>query len=596
MTRPMNRRLLVLCATLLLLVPQAWPTQAFAVVTITPGLTDAPDATAVVFRAGGDAQHASVDVRWDAPAVADSGGSGSAELITLDGVGVGCLTPATGSVTPSGGIDPGGNGTTTWTMAWGPITEGTYAGLAPSPANIARALVFGDTATDSTHSFFNGLEQVNVSPGGRTTNLPDLVSVTFSPGVDDGNGNVVDKAVYTFSLAIDTLNSPGSIGVTPVEGGDASTIADSSGPFPGDGPLVTGAQVRIFYPAGTLALVTQAYVDAEAVTSAGAPLLNAPGQVAEAPGPPVGTVVIDASAAATNAQSATLTFPNTDSDIADVLISNNADMSAAQTFPYIAGMKTTWTLAGLANGSTQSVYVRFRNQAGDTSATFSDSIVVDLTRPTMGSLLRPRLVVGEKVGTTVPLLLSWHAATDTVTSVAGYVVEASVNGGPYTVVRRPAHTQTYVAMLPSHAYRFRVSAKDQAGNTSPALSTTSLKAVAYQESSQAVRYRGKWTKQADSRAWGGHLRWSRVRGASATLTFTGRGIAWIAKTSPYLGNAVIYVDGSRVATVNLREVTTYRWTGYARMWGSDGRHTLRVVVAGTAGHPRVDVDGFVVVR
>ena len=595
MTRPSNRRLVVLFAAMLL-VPQAWPILAFAVVTVTPGLTNAPDATAVVFRAGGDVQHASVDVRWDAPAVADSGGSGSAELITLDGVGVGCLTPGTGSVTPSGGIDPGGNATTTWTMACGPITEGTYAGLAPSPANIARALVFGDTATDSTHSFFNGLEQVNVSPGGRTTNLPDLVSVTFSPAVDDGHGNVVDKAVYTFSLVIATLNAPGSIGVTPVEGGDASTIADSSGPFPGDGPLVTGAQVRIFYPAGTLAQVTQGYVDAEAVTSADAALLNAPGQVAEAAGPPLGAVVVDAGAAATNSQSATLTFPNTDSDVADVLISNNADMSAAQTFPYIAGMGTTWALAGLANGSTQSVYVRFRDQAGDMSATFSDSIVVDLTRPTMGSLLRPRLVMGEKVGTTVPLLLSWHAASDTVTSVAGYVVQASQDGGPYTVVRRPSHTQTYVAMLPSRTYRFRVTATDQAGNTSTAVSTTGLEAVAFQESSQAVRYRGKWTTQADSRAWGGHLRYSGVRGASAKLTFTGRGIAWIAETSPYLGNAVIYVDGSRVATINLREVTTYRWTGYVRMWASDGRHTLRVVVAGSAGHRRVDIDGFVVVR
>ena len=78
MTRPSNRRLVVLFAAMLL-VTQAWPILAFAVVTVTPGLTNAPDATAVVFRAGGDVQHASVDVRWDAPAVADSGGSGSAE-------------------------------------------------------------------------------------------------------------------------------------------------------------------------------------------------------------------------------------------------------------------------------------------------------------------------------------------------------------------------------------------------------------------------------------------------------------------------------------------------------------------------------------
>lgn len=35
---------------------------------------------------------------------------------------------------------------------------------------------------------------------------------------------------------------------------------------------------------------------------------------------------------------------------------------------------------------------------------------------------------------------------------------------------------------------------------------------------------------------------------------------------------------------------------FTHAWAAAGRHTIRVVVAGTRGHPRVDVDGFIVVR
>jgi hypothetical protein len=35
---------------------------------------------------------------------------------------------------------------------------------------------------------------------------------------------------------------------------------------------------------------------------------------------------------------------------------------------------------------------------------------------------------------------------------------------------------------------------------------------------------------------------------------------------------------------------------FARSWRSSGSHTVRFVVAGTARHPRVDLDALVIIR
>jgi hypothetical protein len=46
--------------------------------------------------------------------------------------------------------------------------------------------------------------------------------------------------------------------------------------------------------------------------------------------------------------------------------------------------------------------------------------------------------------------------------------------------------------------------------------------------------------------------------------------------------------------VNLQATTGQaRAIVFARNWSTVGSHTLKIVVAGTAGHPRVDVDAFI---
>jgi hypothetical protein len=63
------------------------------------------------------------------------------------------------------------------------------------------------------------------------------------------------------------------------------------------------------------------------------------------------------------------------------------------------------------------------------------------------------------------------------------------------------------------------------------------------------------------------------------------------------GLARVFVDGQLKATVDLGVLTgsfTRRQTAYQQSFAAVGTHTLRIVVAGTPGHPRVDIDAFAV--
>ena len=64
---------------------------------------------------------------------------------------------------------------------------------------------------------------------------------------------------------------------------------------------------------------------------------------------------------------------------------------------------------------------------------------------------------------------------------------------------------------------------------------------------------------------------------------------------PDRGTAAIYVDGVYKTNVNLHTINTHpRQVVYATNWSANGTHTIKIVCLGTTGHPRIDVDAFVV--
>jgi hypothetical protein len=84
-------------------------------------------------------------------------------------------------------------------------------------------------------------------------------------------------------------------------------------------------------------------------------------------------------------------------------------------------------------------------------------------------------------------------------------------------------------------------------------------------------------------------------GNSATFTGIGKTFAWISERGPARGSAKVYQDGVLKATVSLNAKSN---TGPVVAWSAwfpvTGPHAIKIVVVGTAGHPRVDVDGFMV--
>ena len=86
-------------------------------------------------------------------------------------------------------------------------------------------------------------------------------------------------------------------------------------------------------------------------------------------------------------------------------------------------------------------------------------------------------------------------------------------------------------------------------------------------------------------------------GATATLRFTGREIAWVASKTPASGSARVLVDGKSVALVHLRATTAaQRRVVFARTWATAGTHTIRIVCLGTRSHPQVSLDALLVLR
>lgn len=126
---------------------------------------------------------------------------------------------------------------------------------------------------------------------------------------------------------------------------------------------------------------------------------------------------------------------------------------------------------------------------------------------------------------------------------------------------------------------------------------------AYQESDAAINYVDLWAMQTVSGAYGGALKYAKGLGTEkATFAFTGSEVGWVAPTNQNRGHADVYLDGAKVAPVDL-----YSSSGKSRVIvfskaGLDPSvtHTLEVRALGTrnaaATSKRVDVDAFVVLR
>jgi hypothetical protein len=197
----------------------------------------------------------------------------------------------------------------------------------------------------------------------------------------------------------------------------------------------------------------------------------------------------------------------------------------------------------------------------------------------------------------LPVTVSWSAADDS-SGIASSELAQSVDGGLYTDLTLASATATSIgrSLTPGHTYAYRAGAVDGVGNVSSAESTGFVPSVR-QESLRTISYAGTWKRTAASYAMGGYMKYATARGARASTSFSGRAFAWVSRLGPGCGRAYVYVDGMYATSVNLySSLSRPRRIVFSRSWENAGAHSVFVWVTGTAGHPRVDLDAFLVVR
>jgi hypothetical protein len=240
---------------------------------------------------------------------------------------------------------------------------------------------------------------------------------------------------------------------------------------------------------------------------------------------------------------------------------------------------------------------------GPGASTSAPTVVIDRSKP---STSRPRAAIraGAALGSPstpagVPVRVTWSGADRGGAGIRDYDVRRSVDGGPWQdAAVGSLDTEIWQTLAPGHTYRYKVRARDRAGNVGAWVAGPTIPVVLRQNESDAIRLRPSWKLGWTDGYSGGTVRFATAAGAAARYSFTGRSIAVVTTRRPDGGKVKVYLDGVYVKTIDTGgTATAFRQVAFSRTWSTPGSHTIRlVVVGGTAGHVRFDLDALAVLR
>jgi subtilisin family serine protease len=224
---------------------------------------------------------------------------------------------------------------------------------------------------------------------------------------------------------------------------------------------------------------------------------------------------------------------------------------------------------------------------------------IDATAPTAGAIDRYGFSVGSVLGTSsITGTLAWPAATDTQSGIRDYTLLRSAGGGSFaTFLAATTARNATRALTFGTGYRFRVQARDVAGNLSAPKDGPVVTASLLQDGTTLAQYAGTWSTVTTSTASNGKLHRATKAGASVTFRTSARAVAVVARRGPGNGQAKVYVDGVYSKTIDLyRSSTQGKVVMFQTSWTTNAVHTIKVVVVGTSGRPAVEVDAFAILR
>jgi hypothetical protein len=229
------------------------------------------------------------------------------------------------------------------------------------------------------------------------------------------------------------------------------------------------------------------------------------------------------------------------------------------------------------------VAVRAVHVSNKTAITPSASLVSDATAPVFSKAPDLAFRSGTVSTSSAPVTLSWKVADAVKLASVALLSPAAVT---FATTATSWATSAKVGVQRT----WKMSAKDAAGNIRTASATRTPVLVAETSAARS----GTWTsKSSTSYLHGAALTTSRLN-AKLTWTVTARSVALTAFRSTSSGQINVYVDGTKVSTVDLRSSTTqYRQLVWSKAFAGPGKHTVMVNVLATSGRPAVTIDDLV---
>jgi hypothetical protein len=213
--------------------------------------------------------------------------------------------------------------------------------------------------------------------------------------------------------------------------------------------------------------------------------------------------------------------------------------------------------------------------------------------------------LGTSAGSSLPIALGWSSSLSS-TTIARWTLQRQLGtAGAWTglTLSKPTLTALGTSLAPNPRATFRAMPTTTGSAVGPWFPSASVTPRSIQDSATGtIRYAGTgWVASRTSTAYGGTLRYATRAGRTATATLTGISFAVVSTKGRGMGKAEVWLDGKRVAVLDLYASSTKaRQVVWAIRFSASGKHTLQLKVLGSrnraATGTRVDLDGMLVLQ
>lgn len=199
--------------------------------------------------------------------------------------------------------------------------------------------------------------------------------------------------------------------------------------------------------------------------------------------PPTGSFNINSGAGYTTSTSVTLSLSASDAvGVTGYYVSTSSSTPSASASGWTAISSTTnyssnvsYTLS--SGDGTKTLYAWYKDAAGNVSSTYSDSIVLDTTAPTDGTLTA--------TSGNAQILLSWSGFSDAGSGIGSYKLVYSTSGTPTScssgtqIYSGTSTFYTHTSLTNGMTYYYRVCATDNTNNTSTGATASATPYTSY---------------------------------------------------------------------------------------------------------------------